>query len=234
MMSSAGLREFKMVEWATWLAAPTYEELQHAYPHAALAAERSGHVVLRCGFSAKGSLDDCDTVTEQPAFQGFGGAARSLTAKFQLQMRNTDPRNLRSLRVVLPFDFGPSTSSRRYISEPDWTRQIDPAKAPGIYPDPAVKAGISRGHAVVDCAIGDDGGLNACEAITESPVGLDFGKSAVLTAQAMAVNLWTRDGLPTPGGHIKLPITLVYAGDRAAGASAAQAAPHLTSTEPHS
>jgi hypothetical protein len=58
----------------------------------------------------------------------------------------------------------------------------------------------------VDCRVGEDGTLVGCKVAGEEPAGLGFGDAALAAAPGMRANLWSRDGLRTPGAHVVVPL----------------------------
>jgi protein TonB len=215
-----------VIPWYPWLKAPSAADVSAAYPAAAVAKAPHGHVVLRCGFNKRdATLTSCEAVTEAPLGKGFARSALALSKQFQGRPGLLPPQKLGATYINLAIDFQPPSLQNRYINQPDWTRTLNPAHAAALFPARAVDAKLVKGQATVDCLIDEVGGLTQCQVAREAPTGLDFGLSAITAAQAMRVNLWTRDGAPTPGAHIRLPMTLVYAGDTPAPRPDPAAAP---------
>ncbi len=217
--------DMSVIPWYPWLKAPSAAEVQAAYPAEAAAKAPHGHVVIRCGFKRDATLTSCETVTEAPLGLGFARSAMALSKRFQGLPGVLTPKKLDTTYINLAIDFAPPNTPARYINEPDWTRTLNPAHTAALFPAKAADAKRLKGQATVDCVIDDAGGLTQCQVAREAPTGLDFGLSAITAAQAMRVNLWTRDGAPTPGAHIRLPMTLVYAGDTPAPRPDPAAAP---------
>ena len=71
------------------------------------------------------------------------------------------------------------------------------------------------GGAVIDCRIVAEGRLDGCVAQSEAPADLGFGEAASKVARAMQANLWTREGDPTVGARVRLPMKFVYSGEAA-------------------
>ena len=71
-----------------------------------------------------------------------------------------------------------------------------------------------KGEARVACTIAADGSLKDCALRSEAPQRMGFELSALAVAGVMKANLWTRDGAPTVGARIVLPVTLVYGGEK--------------------
>lgn len=205
-----GGRDIKVAAWAPWAAAPGAGDVAAAYPERAKARQVAGHVVLRCGVRVDGGLRSCDTISENPVGAGFAGAARDLSRKFRARLGPEDLKTIRSgdLRVVVAIHFPKPASESAYVAQVDWLRLPDPVKAHEVFPEKAIAAKVLEGRAVLDCLIQPTGKLGRCKVNSESPSGFGFGESASLVAASMQANLWTRDGQPTPGARIALPIVI--------------------------
>ncbi len=75
------------------------------------------------------------------------------------------------------------------------------------------------------CTVRHDGGLTACEVVSEQPAGLGFGDAALIVAGVMEMNPWTAQGTPVDGARIKLPVRLELPADTPAAATPAAPAP---------
>jgi len=216
-----------VLPWVPWAKTPSYDELRRAYPKQALSSGGgAGQVVLRCGLSHDQHLKGCETVSEIPKGEGFAKAALALSKSFQANVHWSHGPSLSRVEVNLPIHFPApdEAAGPRYLTEVDWTRELDPAKAQAVYPDPAVKAGVKSGSATVECAVADTGTLADCQPIRQAPDGVGFGAAAVTVASSMAVNLWTRDGGPAAGARIRIPLKLLYSAGPVATADAGAAA----------
>lgn len=203
--------EIRIAPYAPWSQAPSREEVRAAYPKAAGAIV--GHVAMRCPLRASGLLGRCEILTEEPTGKGFAGAARSLAPKFRASLQGgaLDAVRKGDIVVNLAVHFrGPEEAGPPYLAQVDWLRTIDPAKAVKLFPEKAVAANLRQGRATVDCVVQPTGDLGQCDVVEESVPGMGFGEAASLVAANMRANLWTRDGQPTPGARIKLPIRLDY------------------------
>lgn len=68
-----------------WMAVPTAEEFNAAFPEAASkAGVLKARVVLRCAVAERGLLTGCQAQSEDPAGYGFGAGAVSLSGKFRV------------------------------------------------------------------------------------------------------------------------------------------------------
>lgn len=209
----------KIATWLPWSATPSYAELAAARP--ASGAAGSAHVVMRCDVKRNGRLEACATI----AGRGYARQAQRLFKEFQVSPAAMSAQPLENTYINLAMQFPASTgvSGIRYVNEADWTRLPDPSLVAKIYPRAAQAAGVRRGRTLLDCNVGETGYLQHCEVLSETPDAMGFGKAAVAVATTMSVNLWSRDGLPTYGGHVKLPLTLVAPDDLQPQPSAAAA-----------
>jgi TonB family protein len=68
-----------------WVALPTTEDFNHAFPEAASkAGVLKARVVLSCTVADGGLLTGCQTASEDPAGYGFGAGAAQLSGKFRV------------------------------------------------------------------------------------------------------------------------------------------------------
>jgi TonB family protein len=182
--------------WAPWASVPGDTDI------AAAGAGKLGDARLYCRINRDGRLSRCTVSDENPARSGLGGAALKLTGKFAARVDQNAPYDPASAWVEIMVHFGPSAQPRP-ITLPDWTTVPD---AGPLYPAAATAAGVKSGAGRVDCGIGDSGQLADCRLLDEAPGDLGFGAAALAEAQGMRMNLWTRDGLRTPGGRVVVPL----------------------------
>ena len=190
-----------------WASAPTFSEVAAAYPRGA--GGTSGHVVLRCKVAASGALKDCTDWSEIPGGKGFARAARTLVGDFRLQMDPGAAGGHSTILVNLPVRLiDPQSAEFRQhrIGEPNWRVTLDPVKVAQVFPQAAADKGLTTGRGVVECTVGVDGALTACQPMPGQPDGLGFSESAAMVAQAMRMSVWTDEGGPVDGATITLPV----------------------------
>jgi TonB family protein len=216
-VDGAYIQKVTMVSEPIWEKAPSFADMAAAWPSGAKA--EFGHVSMRCGFTNDGLLENCLTISETPGGQGFGKAARTVVARhFQLRMTPEKPE-ISQAYVNLPIRFtnpNINPTAPRTIIEPKWITRVDPAKIIKIYPDAAVKAGVTSGRGVADCLVAPDGGLTDCRPAPATPEGLGFSEAAVQVASVMVMNPWSDGGGPVDGVRIKLPVRFNLAEEQAA------------------
>jgi TonB family protein len=83
------------------------------------------------------------------------------------------------------------------------------AEVSNFYPPVAQMLGLD-GHVVMECGVSAQGGMEDCTIRSESPVGMDFGKAAVLMADLFQMKPKTIDGAPVGGAKVLIPIGFLY------------------------
>jgi TonB family protein len=142
-----------------WSKTPTQAEMKAAYPAEAKRANLAGSAVVECSVRADGLLADCVVVNETPPGAGFGGAAMSMAAKFQMPAKSPSGAPMAGRTVQFPL---------RWLNNPD-------AKAEPIivYDD----AG-GNGQVVFNCRVREDRGVDNCVVVDAMPRGTNlFGKA---------------------------------------------------------
>jgi TonB family protein len=189
-----------------WQEAPSAQDVMAAWPARARQARVGGYVLLRCGYRRSGHVGDCRVVHEEPPGHGFGEAADRLSSHFR-SAPPTVPRGhgieemFASVPVAFPVEFldpaGPVVTEEAVEAYPDRQHWLDAWPA-------AARASRTSGRAALQCAVGPDRALIACQVEREEPSGQGFGQAALgLTSQVRAPR-WTHGGVATTGAHIAL------------------------------
>jgi TonB family protein len=196
-----------------WTAAPTAEQLAAAYPSHARGSGLSARVVLRCPVDNDGGVFACDTISETPGGKGFSYAAVKLVRYFRIAAE-TAHRNAGRLEVDVPFAFRDPAQPASPIElfDPRWMNQPSADQLAALYPQAALKAGVTAGEGSVDCTITHDGALTACTVSSETPQSLGFGAAALQAVALMRVAPWTVQGQPVDGARITVPVHLTAPG----------------------
>jgi TonB family protein len=88
-----------------WVRRPRDEDLERAYPTAALMLQIEGFAVLNCRVDSFGKLGDCGVAGEWPAGLGFGAGALSLTAQFRMQPMTVNGAPVDGGKITIPIAF---------------------------------------------------------------------------------------------------------------------------------
>jgi TonB family protein len=211
-LNIASSKSIMVMSQVVWAKAPTMTEILSALDKKVGDKFAQGRVAYQCAVDrGTGRLHDCVVANVSADMVQFQGVAHGLTSKFQV-----DPAAVSGIKddVVVNLNFGfPDMASeiwnKRYLTHPQWTRTISPEPGQPLFPQEAVKAGLKEGSAMVDCVVGADGGLTQCAIVSESVPGVGLGVMAQKIAESFAANLWTEDGLPAEGAHVRMPIKLV-------------------------
>ena len=78
------------------------------YPERAQRLEQNGTVTLQCKVNARGNVEACNIVSEDPANFGFGDAAMRLSRLFRMkpQTRDGTPVEGGTVRIPIAFRIG--------------------------------------------------------------------------------------------------------------------------------
>ena len=99
------------------------------------------------------------------------------------------------------------------IANPVWVQRPTREDVARYYPEAAVQAGVTGGKAVMDCSVTGDGRLENCLVRQQDPPGQGFDVAAVQLSRHFQMAAEDRDGKPTAGGVIRMPIMLSGAGN---------------------
>jgi protein TonB len=91
------------------------------------------------------------------------------------------------------------------VSNPDWLRKPDADDMARYYPDRAQRMAVS-GHATITCTVNANGTVGDCSIISETPSDQGFGDAALHLSKLFKMKPQTRDGVPTAGGKVTIPI----------------------------
>lgn len=188
-----------------WPKAPDYAAVAAAYPGKARTAKIGGRATLICEFAKDGRLKNCDTLSEEPKHEGFGGAAKQLAGQFQAFPTLTDGHNIAGATVRLPFVFDPAmlTDSPPVIGKAQW------ASLPSEQDTSAAFGGVAvngEARARLACVVVQGGLVTQCRVEEEAPAGVGIGQAALTLSPHFRLTTWTAEGLPTVGGTVGIPI----------------------------
>lgn len=92
------------------------------------------------------------------------------------------------------------------IRLPVWTQRPGGEDMARYYPKAAHAAGVTSARVTVDCSITAEGRLDKCLVRQEDPAQYGFGEATIKLARHFQMAAEDRDGKPTAGGVIRLPI----------------------------
>jgi protein TonB len=90
------------------------------------------------------------------------------------------------------------------ITQPDWLRKPSADDMARYYPDRAQRNAVN-GRATLHCTVNVNGTVD-CSVISEDPPDMEFGSAALKLSRMFKMRPMSRDGAPTAGGTINIPI----------------------------
>ncbi|CAN5320037.1 hypothetical protein BH09PSE2_BH09PSE2_02850 [soil metagenome] len=193
----------------SWLGAPDAAQVQAAYPAAALKAKRSGLGVIRCTVRG-GQLGDCRAIGED--VDRFSRAALKLTSLFLMDDTFIGGGSTNGAIMDIPVAFGGDRAAApSLVGAPQWIRKPAADLVAAAFPPQAVDAGVTRIDVTPICRVVAGGGLGACALLSESPAGFGGAEAAARLANVYQTGAWSREGRPTAGLRLQLPIVLEHA-----------------------
>ncbi len=184
---------------ATFVEAPSVDQVAAVFPARAKAAGLSGAVDLSCTVVFGGRLKDCAVLGEEPRGAGFGQAARQLART----MKVTGAALGSEVRVPVSFTadlFKPGFTAKT----PKWAAM--PAASDFQATIPKHEDGPNAIRVVLVCDVLAGGALSGCAVDKEEPAGQGFGQGVLALASKFRVEPWSAEGMPTVGGKVRLPV----------------------------
>jgi TonB family protein len=195
---------------------PSNEIMARYWPDRDLRAGISGTGRIHCRVTLKGRLTDCAVLEETPEGQDFGPAARLVAMReyrMTPQLYDGQPSDDGEADLTVEFAARPAARSAgaaaadpSLIKRPDWAREPDGDDYGRIYPDRAISHGVTLANTVMDCQVRADGRLDPCTIKSEAPPGYGFGAAALRIAVYFKMKPTDRDGAPTAGRHVLIPV----------------------------
>jgi TonB family protein len=188
-------------------------ELEKYFPAGARANGESGAAAVECTVSAKGALDACRVLKEEPDGKGFGASAIKVAARFRMKTltRSGAPAPGRVIRMPIAFKFvwTPqeilSRPSFTITVSPRWLKRLDADALAREYPDEAMRTD-REGDTQVTCQIVADGHLTACTLLSENPSGYHFGEATMKLVQKLQLDMNDGAAKNMAGGRINIPV----------------------------
>ena len=91
------------------------------------------------------------------------------------------------------------------ITNPDWIRKPNGEDFARYYPDRASRMGV-EGSSTISCSVNSRGTLEGCSIVSETPNDQGFGDAAIKISKLFKMRPATKDGAPTDGGTVRIPI----------------------------
>lgn len=217
------LERQRLVTNINWQTAPSYADVQAAYPAKAKNAKVGGRASLQCKFADDNALGACTVLNEAPNGYGFGETAVKLAKSFRAAPR-ADGQSWKGQLTLLPVTFpvGMVDGSSPNVTSVDWLARPRPEDFASSFPAAAKAKGVGTSRVVLRCMVSPAGRLADCAVRSEEPVELGFGQAALGLSRGFAMRAWSEDGIAMAGRPINLPI--VYE-NRTAPPGAAPAQP---------
>lgn len=184
---------------ATFVEAPTRDQVAAAFPAKAKAAGQSGAVDLSCTAARDGRLKDCAVIGEQPRGMGFGQAARQLARSMRVTGVPT------GTEVKAPVNFSADVLKADFTAKtPKWA--ATPAAADFQATIPKHEGGPNAIRVTLVCDVQAGGVLSGCAVDREEPAGQGFGQGVLALASKFKVEPWSAEGLPVVGSKVRVPV----------------------------
>ncbi len=91
------------------------------------------------------------------------------------------------------------------LTNPDWSARPSADDVARYYPDRAQRMEVS-GRAEISCTVLSTGKLTGCTVVSEDPADQGFGDAALKLSKLFKMRPQTKEGAPTNGGTVRIPI----------------------------
>jgi protein TonB len=107
--------------------------------------------------------------------------------------------------IPVAVDPPPAPPTPSVITNPQWLERPNSRDFDRYYPPRAMEREM-EGRVQLDCIVAADGRIS-CTVTSEDPTGWGFGEAALRVSRHFRMAPATRDGVPTSGGRVRVPIT---------------------------
>jgi periplasmic protein TonB len=112
--------------------------------------------------------------------------------------------------IPVAVDPPPAPPTPSVITNPTWLERPNARDFERYYPPRALER-EQEGRVSLDCVVAADGRIS-CTVTSEDPSGWGFGEAAIRISRSFRMAPATRDGVPTSGGRVRVPITFRLSG----------------------
>ena len=88
-----------------WQRRPSAEDLERYYPERAQRMNVEGRASIACTVNARGTLEGCSVVSEDPGDAGFGDAALRMSKLFKMRPMTRDGSPVDGGKITIPISF---------------------------------------------------------------------------------------------------------------------------------
>ena len=106
--------------------------------------------------------------------------------------------------IPVAVDPPPAPPTPSVITSPTWLERPNARDFARYYPERALERG-QEGRVNLACVVAADGRIS-CAVTSEDPTGWGFGDAAIRISRHFRMAPATRDGAPTAGGRVNVPI----------------------------
>ncbi|HWA61838.1 MAG TPA: energy transducer TonB [Caulobacteraceae bacterium] len=88
-----------------WIRKPNGDDYARYYPDRAQRTNTEGRATINCTVSAKGTLEGCSVISEDPSDMGFGSAALQMAKLFKMKPMSKDDQPVGGAEIKIPIRF---------------------------------------------------------------------------------------------------------------------------------
>jgi TonB family protein len=185
---------------------PDNNEMQRAFPVAALRSHVDGKATIRCMVERDATLVGCQILAEDPPGLGFGQATLNVAQHWKIRPMTVDgaPRTGGVFQRTVLWRLPPVSPTpdlpvgAKPVLNTDFEAKPDNDVMERNYPRSALRRRVG-GEARVKCTVTSQGALDGCTVLSEEPSGEGFGQASLNVTPYFKVRPRAADGTPTEG-----------------------------------